>query len=107
MDVTRNGKRELNFKITGDRVSGGHLDSKGDPRDSHSFESLVKHIGGAVPTEAAFGEGLVIHPPNTFIPAIKQKVALGSKSQPLQASTKAKPVGLARLGGLKQSPSAN
>src|SRR3546814_7861489 len=34
---------------SGLRASGGHLDSKGDPRESHSFAELVKAIGGTIP----------------------------------------------------------
>lgn len=49
MDVTRGGRRELNFKLDVNRSSGGHLDSKGDPRESHSFENLVRAIGGTIP----------------------------------------------------------
>lgn len=49
MDVTRGGRRELSFKIDINRSSGGHLDSKGNPRESHSFANLVRSIGGAIP----------------------------------------------------------
>src|SRR3546814_12490491 len=48
MDVTRGGRRELSFKLDVTRSSGGHLDSKGDPRASHSFAELVKAIGGTL-----------------------------------------------------------
>src|SRR3546814_16173507 len=34
---------------SGLRASGGHLDSKGDPRESHSFAELVKASGGTIP----------------------------------------------------------
>src|SRR3546814_13001126 len=49
MDVTRGGRRELSFKLDVTRSSGGHLDSKGDPRESHSFAELVKAIWGTIP----------------------------------------------------------
>lgn len=106
MDVTGLGKRELNFQLTGERISGGHLDSKGDPRGNHKFSDLVKKVGGSVPDgNQGLGEGLTIYEPGTYVPPGKQANALGSKTQPLQASTKASPIkGLAGLGGL---PKAN
>src|SRR3546814_15872838 len=49
MECIRGGRLELSFKLDGTRESGGHLDSKGDPRESHSFAELVKAIGGTIP----------------------------------------------------------
>src|SRR3546814_7615500 len=49
MDVTRGGRRELSFKLDVTRSSGGHLDSKGDRRESHSLAEVVKAIGGPIP----------------------------------------------------------
>jgi hypothetical protein len=109
IDVSPTGKRTIDFTKTSRRTSGGNLDSKGDPKVDHRFEDLVRKVGGTVPDGSqGIGDGLIIHPAGTFIPASKNKVALGSKSQPLQASTsQPKQVkGLAGFGGLKQSQSA-
>lgn len=107
MDVTKMGKRELNFKLDGGRSSGGHLDSKGDPRDTHSFANLVRQIGGTIPDGTqGLGQGLIIHPAGTFVPAVK-KPTLGQpaeKAAPLQASiSEPKKVSLAGIGGLPRA----
>lgn len=109
IDVGPTGKRTIDFTKTSKRTSGGNLNTKGDPRVDHRFSDLVKKIGGYVPDpkdETPLGPGFIIHPAGTFIPAAKKPNALGSKSAPLQASTQAKPVGLAGFGGLKKAEPA-
>lgn len=110
MDVSIAGRRELNFKLTGDRISGGHLESKGDPRGDHRFVDLIKKIGGAVPDgQQGLGSGLTIYAPNTFkpaSPASKKNLLAGAPKthEPLQASTEVKPLkGLAGIGGLPRA----
>lgn len=111
IDVDKFGKRKLDFDVTNQRVSGGHMEGKGDPRGDYSFANVVKKIGGTIPTPTAdLGEGLIIHPPGTFIPA-----SLVAKPNPLSkdkpASTPlnnagAAPTtvrGLGGLAGLKKS----
>lgn len=106
IDCGITGKRTLDFTKTSKRTSGGNLNSKGDPQVDHRFEDVVRKIGGVIPDgNQGLGDALIIHPPGTFVPASKKPNPLGSKTQPLQASTKAAPVkGLAGLGGL---PKAN
>lgn len=105
IDCSTTGKRTLDFTKTSKRTSGGNLNSKGDPRVDHRFADLVRKIGGFVPDGTqGLGSGFIIHPAGTFTPAAKKVNVLGSKTQPLQASTKAAPVkGLAGFGGLPQA----
>lgn len=110
IDVDKWGKRKLDFDITNQRVSGGHLTGKGDPRGDFSCANLIKKIGGVLPDptkETPLGLGLTIHPPGTFIPAAaKPALALGAKKAPvpatpaLQASESPKPTAVKGLGGL-------
>ena len=100
MDVTRGGKRELSFKLDVDRSSGGHIDSKGDPRDSHSFAELVKVIGGKVPDPKRpedIDSVLTIHGPGQYRPAAKATPVIGNATA---ASNKV--AGLGGLAGLKK-----
>lgn len=105
IDVDKFGKRKLNFKITSERVSGGHLDATDDPRGAHSFVNVVKALGGQAPDtnqETPMGEGLIIHPPGTFIPAAASKaLPLGSKPSPASTTLEpAAPTAVKGLGGL-------
>lgn len=99
IDVDKFGKRKMNFKISGERVSGGHLEIAADPRAEGSFANCVKNIGGFIPAPSDdLGEGLIIHLPGEYIPAANQaKPVLGSKSP---ASTPAAPTQVRGLGGL-------
>lgn len=108
IDVDKFGKRKLNFKITNQRVSGGHLAGEGDPRGDYDFAHVVEAIGGKAPgpnSDTPLGEGLIIHPPGTFIPAAAKPVnPLGAKPAATQASSpltpEAKPTAVKGLGGL-------
>lgn len=111
IDVLKSGKRELNFNITSDRISGGHLVGKGDPRGDFKFAELLKKIGAWVPenprVDLPLGNGLTIHPAGTFIPATKSAPALGlgSKSpasKPLDAAQPTQVKGLGGLAGLNK-----
>lgn len=83
IDITATGKRELNFAVSNQRVSGGHLTGKGDPKGDYSFANCVKNIGGALPDKSDFslGDGLTIWEPGTFIPA-----TAAAKANPLSKS---------------------
>lgn len=107
IDISQTGKRELNFAVTNQRVSGGHLVGKGDPKTDFSFANCVKNIGGAMPDKAdlSLGDGLTIHPAGTYIPA-----TAAAKATPLGKSassdslaptgTAAKPTAVKGVGGL-------
>jgi hypothetical protein len=70
MEINAANKRKLNFKSLHDRVSGGHLNSIGDPDNTHSFANLVKFMGGTVPDGTqGTGDALVIHPAGTYTPS--------------------------------------
>ena len=95
MDVTKGGTRKLSFKLNEDRSSGGHLNSEGDPRGTHTFAELVKAIGGAVPDPSRpedIDSVLTIHGPGQYQVAAKAPVVIGNSTA---ASTK-----VAGLGGL-------
>lgn len=109
MEVDKWGKRKLSFVATNTRVSGGHLNSVGDPRESHSFAALVKSIGGTVPGPggAPLGEALTIWESGTFKPATiggKPNSTGGKPAVGAQASESivpdAKPSTIKGLGGL-------
>lgn len=109
IDVDKFGKRKLDFDVTNQRVSGGHMTGKGDPRGDYSFANVVRKIGGTIPTPSDdLGEGLIIHPAGTFIPAAavaKANPLAKPASTPLNdsgaAPTQVK--GLGGLAGLKKS----
>jgi hypothetical protein len=94
IDVSNTGKRTLNFLKTGDRTSGGNLNSKGDPRVDHRFEDVVRKIGGAIPDGTqGTGPGFIIHEAGQYIPA-----TAAAKKSPLSKSTASdslKPTGTA------------
>lgn len=99
MDVTRGGTRKLSFKLDVDRSSGGHLNSEGDPRGSHSFAELVKAIGGAVPDPSRpedIDSVLTIHGPGQYQVAAKATPVIGNKT-----AASAKVAGLGGLMGMK------
>ena len=99
MDVTRGGRRELSFKLDQNRSSGGHLDSKGDPRESHSFANLVRSIGGHVPDPKRAEDiepALKIYEPGQYQTA----KATSNVVNPSQAP--AKVAGLGGMAGLKK-----
>lgn len=107
IDINRAGKREMTFDISPARVSGGHLTGKGDPRGDFSFVNLLKKIGADIPVgPAPMGNGLIIHPPGTFIPAAaKPAAALGiGKAKPADSSAlpapSSAPTQVKGLGGL-------
>lgn len=103
IDVDKFGKRKLDFDTTNQRVSGGHMTGKGDPRGEYSFANVVKHIGGAIPEPSDdLGEGLTIHLPGTFIPASKPVAAnpLAKKASTPLNDAGAKPTTVKGLGGL-------
>lgn len=109
-DVSKFGKRVLNFEKTSERTSGGNLNSKGDPRVDHTFADLVKKIGGTIPDgNQGTGPGLTIWEPGTYIPASLAKKAppLGSvRTSESKNSVAATPAvtavkGLGGLAGLK------
>lgn len=108
IDVDKFGKRLMSFDITNERVSGGHMTGKGDPRKEFNFAGIIKAIGGEVPGPdgAPWGDGITIHPPGTFIPASANKAnPLGAKpaasASPASASLEpAKPTAIKGLGGL-------
>lgn len=108
IDVNKFGKRELNFNITSERVSGGHLVGKGDPRGDYSFAKVIEAIGGHLPdkSDTSVGGGLIIHEPGTFIPATKPVPGnpLAKKaSAPMTPSAQPQAVkGLGGLAGLKR-----
>jgi hypothetical protein len=110
IDILKSGKRELNFQVSSGRVSGGHLEGKGDPRGDYKFVELLKKIGAWVPenpnNDLPLGNGLIIHPAGTFIPATKKPatLAIGSKpaaSTPLESPA---PTQVKGLGGLLKKP---
>lgn len=100
IDVGKYGKRELDFTATSARVSGGHLNSKGDPRESHSFANVVKSMGGFIPDGTQdTGEALTIHPPGTYL-AKKPAQVLGAKPASSSTTPAAQPSTVKGLGGL-------
>lgn len=116
IDVSATGKRELNFAVTNQRVSGGHLVGKGDPKTDFSFANCVKNIGGTLPdkSDTSLGDGLTIHEPGTYIPA-----TVAAKKSPLSktpaseslapsgtAATPTRVKGLGGLGGLLKQQSS-
>lgn len=107
IDVDKWGKRKLSFKLTNERVSGGHLDGPpGDPRESHSFANLVKSVGGVIPDGTqGTGPGLTIHEPGTFIPASRAVPQLGLMAGKSTASSTAttQVKGLGGLANLRKS----
>lgn len=111
IDVLKSGKRELNFNVTSERTSGGHMTGKGDPREDFRFAELVKKIGGTLPNpneDLPLGNGLTIHPAGTYIPAAKKSQALGigsksTASAPSASATPSQVKGLGGLAGLKKS----
>lgn len=103
IDINKFGKRELNFNVTSERVSGGHMVGKGDPRGDFKFAELVKKIGGSLPDpnrEDKLGKGLTIHPAGTFIPATKAPVAGLPKKASAPVTPSATPTVVKGLGGL-------
>lgn len=103
IDINKVGKRVMTFDVSGDRVSGGHLTGRGDPRGDYSFANLLKSIGGEIPgpSGAPMGEALIIHEPGTFIPAAnKAAAALGSKKPNDSPASGTKPTQVKGLGGL-------
>ena len=93
----------MTFDVSGDRVSGGHLTGRGDPRGDYSFANLLKSIGGEIPGPggAPMGDALIIHEPGTFIPAAnKAAAALGSKKPNDSPASGTKPTQVKGLGGL-------
>ncbi|MGL5935906.1 MAG: hypothetical protein ACRCZI_09830 [Cetobacterium sp.] len=106
IDVSNAGKRVLNFLKTGDRTSGGNLNSKGDPRLDHRFEDLVRKIGGTVPDgNQGPGPGLIIHEAGTYIPATaaakKSPLSKSATSDSLKPEgTAAVPTQVKGIGGL-------
>lgn len=111
IDVLKSGKRELNFNVTSERTSGGHMSGKGDPREDFRFSELVKKIGGTLPPagqDLPLGDGLTIHLAGTYIPAAKKPktLGIGSKSTASAPDVPAAPSqvkGLGGLAGLKKS----
>lgn len=106
IDVDKRGKRVLDFLKTSERTSGGSLNSRGDPKVDHKFSDLIQKIGGSIPDgNQGPGEGLIIHPAGTYIPAAKVN-PLGAKqsSNPLTpaAATPTAVKGLGGLAGLKK-----
>lgn len=114
IDVDAGGRRKLNFAITNQRVSGGHLTGSGDPKTDFSFAKCVENIGGVLPdkSDLSLGDGLTIHPAGTFIPA-----SPAAKANPLSksktsnsleptgtAATPSKVTGVGGLGGLLKKP---
>ena len=107
IDVDKFGKRVMTFDITSERVSGGHMVGKGDPRGDYNFAGVIKAIGGETPGPAGapWGDGLIIHPPGTYIPAAKKVVnPLGAKpataATPASEPKAAVPTAVKGLGGL-------
>lgn len=108
IDVDKWGKRKIDFTKTSERTSGGNLNTKGDPRVDHRFQDVVRAVGGKVPgadSNTPLGEGFIIHPAGTYIPAQKANPLGKSKaatSQPLApASAPTQVKGLAGLAKLK------
>lgn len=103
-DVDKWGKRVLNFLKTGERISGGNLNSKGDPKTDHRFVDLVRAIGGHVPDPAGdtpLGAGFAIHPAGTFIPASRTKAPpLGAKLKPASESQPLESPSVTQVKGL-------
>ena len=112
IDVDKFGKRVINFTKSGERTSGGNINSKGDPRVDHRFADIVRAIGGHVPgpdSDTPLGEGLIIHPAGTYQPP--QKVNPLGKPKPTATQQASSPVtppptvtavkGLGGLVGLK------
>lgn len=101
IDVDKWGKRVLDFTKTSVRTSGGNLNSKGDPRETHRFVDVVKATGGFIPDgKQGTGLGLTIHEAGTFIPAVKAAPTLGKKPASSPINAPAKVSGVKGLGGL-------
>lgn len=99
LDITRTGKRELSFKLDPTRSSGGHLDSKGDPRETHSFANLVRAIGGTVPDATRPEDilpALTIHDAGEYQPASKATSAVSPSGAP------SKVTGIGGLMGMRK-----
>lgn len=92
-EVSPSGIRRINFKMSEDRISGGHFD-KVDTTDNYSFANLVKQIGGQLPSAVPppIEPGLKIFPNGTY--AVGKRPALtpsADKAIPLQQSKIAAP----------------
>lgn len=65
-EVMNSGKRRINFRMSDDRISGGHFDGIEDT-DKYSFGNLVLKVGGKLPgPNAPIEPGLQIFPNGTY-----------------------------------------
>lgn len=96
-EVSPSGIRKINFRMSDDRISGGHFDSIEDT-DKYSFANLVRKVGGQLPAiiPPPTAPGLEIFPNGTYavgrpkpleskqgstIPLAQSKVALPPQNQ--------------------------
>lgn len=56
-------QRFINFKLSSERVSGGHFTDRKDPATDYSFANLVKLLGGNLPESRNTDHWLTIIPP--------------------------------------------
>lgn len=105
MEASRDGsQRFLNYKISDERVSGGHFNDR-KPVEEYSFAALIRQVGGRLPdTWAPIENALKIHPIGTYeLPSAPAKI-LNQSAKPNEAETvAAKPVkGFAALMASKK-----
>lgn len=103
MEADRAGKRVIDYRLTDEKICGGHFDERKD-LETYAFARLVERIGGTVPTEYAPIDNVIkIHPKGSY------EIAAPATGQVLQkdAANADSPTpmkkGFAALAGLKKS----
>jgi len=90
IDVSKMGNRTIDFKVSSDRVIGGHFNER-KPVAELGFKDLVLKIGGTIPVNPSSEAWLTRFPNGTFTPAgSKPAVALTGSgpatAQPIKAT---------------------
>lgn len=97
-------ERRLNFKLTHERISGGHFNDV-KSMDEFSFANLVKHLNGYVPDGSETTDSwLTRHPAGTYVPA--GAVAAKPLSSGTDSKGGTKPVLLKAQDKVEQAPVA-
>ena len=103
MEANKAGtERLLNFKISDERVSGGHFNDR-KPMEEYSFVALVKQIGGMIPSEQSpTTPALTMHAKGEFqFPSAQGKVLnAGTKDSDKPGPDSPKPMTGRGLGAL-------
>jgi hypothetical protein len=101
MEASPSGRRLMNFKISDERICGGHFDGR-EELEKYSFANLVTQIGGQLPNPIpSFEDILKIHPKGEYQPPVAGAgLVLGTKPE---AGTPAAPTPIKKgFGALKK-----